>query len=498
LSSWRTPVGSTNPAYEQHDRGSARRRAAEAPSPAASHYGALGCALVRGTKPARQAGILGNRDFGDCYPRETPSGVTTVPRTSASVCVGTSLTLPEPEPPPRPLALRLLRTGLVVVAALGVLAGLGYGAVALVTPSQPPGSVPGRAAGAPATTAGPPPGIVFLDIDHLSMTGYRPRLTAALLPQDSYAFAPDPSGRVLVAASGRIVDPAVPASERNPTIDLPPGFRPVRQPWADGGRSLLLATVDRLVLWNRSTGALQSLGAGTGAAPFGGILETGAAADPSRAAAVVVVPGKQVFGSYGPVTASDRVEYRSVGGGTRVLLTAERFRSLVGLPRSSAVVLSANVSAHGHVAVSGSGLDARGNDTPSSVVVLRRDGRLAAVVRAAGGRSWFPESWSPGSPVLALGANVNDAGGNPTEVALYLLNLDRADHPTKVDLPLPPPNSDGRSFLGTVSWSPDGTSLVAGTDRAWFVVGFSPYAVSTFVDLRGNPVGWLRLPTGGR
>ncbi|MBA2465283.1 MAG: hypothetical protein H0V42_09960, partial [Nocardioidaceae bacterium] len=99
--------------------------------------------------------------------------------------MGTSLTLPEPEPPPRPLALRLLRTGLVVLAALGVLAGLGYGAVALVTPSQPPGSVPVRAAGlAAGPTSGPPPGIVFLDINHLSMTGYRPPLTTVLVPQD--------------------------------------------------------------------------------------------------------------------------------------------------------------------------------------------------------------------------------------------------------------------------------------------------------------------------
>ncbi|MGI8682315.1 MAG: hypothetical protein ACR2JO_09380 [Mycobacteriales bacterium] len=409
------------------------------------------------------------------------------------------MTLPDPEPPPRPARLRLLRTGGVVVVALGLLAGLGYGAVALVTPSQPPGSVPVRAAGlAAGPTFGPPPGIVFLDINHLSMTGYRPPLTTVLVPQDSYAFAPDPSGRLLASPSGHIVDPAVPATQRNPPIDLPAGFAAVRQPWADDGRSLLLATTDRLVLWNRSTGGLSPLGAGTGAAPFGGILDTGAAADPAHAAAVVVVPGPQVFGDSGPITTSDRVEYRRVGAGTRVLLTAARFRSLAGLPRSSAVVLSANVSANGYIAASGFAPDARGGNTPSSVVVLRTDGRVAAVVRSTEGRSWFVNSWSPAGPALALIASVNDAGGNLKEEALYLLDLDKAERPVKVDLPLPPPDSSGRTFLGTVSWSPDGSALVAGTDRAWFVVGFSPYAVSTFIDVRGNPVGWLRLPSGGR
>ena len=401
------------------------------------------------------------------------------------------------------MQLRLLRTGGVVVVALALLAGLGYGAVALVTPSQPPGSVPVRAAGlAAGPTSGPPPGIVFLDINHLSMTGYRPPLTTVLVPQDSYAFAPDPSGRLLASPSGHIVDPAVPATQRNPPIDLPAGFAAVRQPWADDGRSLLLATQVRLVLWNRSTGALQPLGFGTGTAPFGGILDTGEAADPSAAAAAVVTPGRMApsmdNGGFA-VPTSGRVEYRRAGGGVRTLLTPERFGQLVGLPPTDPVLLSVNVSGGGdYVAVSGSGLDPSGKSTASSVVVLHRDGRVAAVVRSAGGRSWLPQSWSPAVPALALSARVEDVGGNPTEEALYLLNLDQADHPTKVDLPLPPPDSDGRTFLGTVSWSPDGTSLVAGTDRAWFVVGFSPYAVSTFIDVRGNPVGWLRLPTGGR
>jgi hypothetical protein len=414
------------------------------------------------------------------------------------------LTLPEPEPPPRSLPLRLLRAGGVVVTALALLTGLGYGAVALVTPSQPPGSVPGRAAGAPATTAGPPPGIVFLDIDHLSMTGYRPRLTAALTPQDSYAFAPDPSGRVLVTASGQIVDPASSPASPKTSAALPAGFDRAVHPWADGGRSLLLVSLDRLVLWSRASGELRPLGAGSGERDYpaatGPVPRSDFAADPVRAAVVAVVPGKRVYGPYGPTSTTDRVEYRSLGERPRVLLTARRFRQLVGLPAKYDVALSVNVAGTGdYVAVSGSGFPqgVNGvNNTPSSVVVLHRDGRLAAVVRSTGGRSWFADAWSPTSPALALIEGVNDVGGNPTEESLYLLNFDRADHPTKVDLPLPPPGPGGRTFLGTVSWSPDGNQLVAGTTRAWFVVGFAPYAVSTFIDVPGNPVGWLRLPTG--
>ena len=408
------------------------------------------------------------------------------------------LTLPEPEPPRQSLPLRLLRTGGVVLTALALLTGLGYAAVALVTPSQPPGSVPVRSA-AGAAASGPPPGIVFLDVNHLSMTGYRPALTAALSPQESYTFAPDPSGRVLVTASGQIVDPAVPAAAPLTTTPFPSGFDRAVHSWADGGRSLLLVSPDRLVLWSRASRELRPLGAGSGERGYPVAPRSDFAADPVRAAAVAVVPGKVVFGSYGPFRPLDRVEYRSLGGRTRVLLTAQRFRQLVGLPRASDVVLSVNVSGNGeYVALSGSGLDPGGNNTPGSVVVLHRDGRLAAVVRSTGGRSWFADAWSPASPALALTARVNDVGGNPTEESLYLLDLDRSVQPTKVDLPLPPPDPGGATFLGTVSWSPDGNQLVAGTTRAWFVVGFAPYAVSTFISVPGNPVGWLRLPSDGR
>lgn len=393
----------------------------------------------------------------------------------------------------------------MVVTALALLTGLGYAAVALVTPSQPPGSVPVRSAAAAAAASGPPPGIVFLDINHLSMTGYRPPLTAALEPRESYSFAADPSGRVLVTASGQIVDPAVSAATSNPAAVFPAGFDRAVHPWADGGGSLLLVSPDRLVLWSRATGELRPLGAGSGERSYPAAPRSDFAADPVRAAAVAVVPGKQVFGTYGPygpASTTDRVEYRSLGERPRVLLTARRFRQLVGLPAKYDVALSVNVAGTGdYVAVSGSGFPqgVNGvNNTPSSVVVLHRDGRLAAVVRSTGGHSWFPAAWSPTSPALALTEHVVDVGGNLTEESLYLLNLDRGDHPTKVDLPLPPPDSSGRTSLGDVSWSPDGNQLVAGTNRAWFVVGFAPYAVSTFIGVRGNPVGWLRLPTGGR
>lgn len=412
------------------------------------------------------------------------------------------LSLPEPEPPAPPPALRLLRTGAVVGTALVLLGALSYGAVALVSPPQPPGSVPTRSAAAGATRSGPPPGIVFLDQTHLSMTGYRPPLTEALAPQDSYAFTPDPSGRLLASASGHIVDPAASVTHRNPRLDPPAGFTVVRLPWADGGRSLLLATADRLVLWNRDTGDLSPLGAGSGVTGFGGIPEISAAADPSSAAAAVVTPGRQApsadNGGF-PVTTSGRVEYRRVGGRpTKVLLTAERFRQLVGLPRSDAVTMSVVISADGgHIAVSGSGLDAQGNNSPSSVVVLRPDGRVTNVVRSTEGRSWFADSWSPASPTLALIATVNDAFGNLKDEALYLFDLNQAQRPVKVDLPLPPP-AEGRGFLGSPSWSPDGAALVAGSYRAWFVVRRSPFAVSTFLKVPGNPLAWLRLPPGQR
>lgn len=387
----------------------------------------------------------------------------------------------------------------MVVTALALLTGLGYAAVALVTPSQPPGSVPVRSTAAAAAASGPPPGIVFLDINHLSMTGYRPPLTAALEPRESYTFAADPSGRVLVTASGQIVDPAVSAATSNPAAVFPAGFDRAVHPWADGGRSLLLVSPDRLVLWSRATGELRPLGAGSGERRYPAGPQSDFAADPVRAAAVAVVPGKEVFHTNGPATTSRRVEYRTLGGGSRVLLTAERFRQLVGLPPGSDVALSVNVSGNGdYVAVSGSRPDPQGNSTPSSVVVLHRDGRVAAVVPSTGGHSWYAAAWSPASPALALTEYVNDVGGNPTEESLYLLNFDRSDHPTKVDLPLPPPDSSGRTSLGDVSWSPDGNQLVAGTNRAWFVVGFAPYALSTFIGVRGNPVGWLRLPAGGR
>lgn len=400
----------------------------------------------------------------------------------------------------------------MVVTALALLTGLGYVAVALVTPSQPPGSVPVRSTAAAAAASGPPPGIVFLDINHLSMTGYRPPLTAALTPQDSYTFAPNPSGRVLVTASGQIVDPAATPATPSTTAIFPAGFDRALHPWADGGRSLLLVSPDRLVLWSRATGELRPLGAGSGErsypAPGYPVPQSDFAADPVRAAAVAVVPGRQATGSDGfPITTSGRVDYRSLGGRTRVLLTPERFSQLVGLPPTYAVRLSVNVSGNGdYVAVSGSGIAPQGKiapgnvgtETPGSVVVLHRDGRVAAVVRSTGGHSWYADAWSPASPALALTEYVNDVGGNLTEESLYLLNFDRSDHPTKVDLPLPPPDSSGRTSLGDVSWSPDGNQLVAGTNRAWFVVGFAPYAVSTFIGVRGNPVGWLRLPTGGR
>ncbi|MGI8535362.1 MAG: hypothetical protein ACR2K2_02505, partial [Mycobacteriales bacterium] len=380
-----------------------------------------------------------------------------------------------------------------------LLTALSYGAVALVRPPQPPGSVPVRSVPGADTSSGPPPGIVYLGINHLAMTGYRPPLTPALEPRDMYAFAPDPAGRLLASASGHVIDPSVPATPGTSGVDPPAGYVAVRRPWADGGRSLLLATTDRLVLWNRSTGELSPLGTGTGVAGFGGILETNAAADPSRAAAVVVVPGKQVQDSNSyPVTTSALVEYRSVGGGTRVLLTAALFRQLVGLPTADDVTLSVVVSADGgRIAISGSGLDARGNSTPGAVVVLRPDGGVTHVVRSTEGRSWYADVWSPTSPVLALIATVNDALGNLKTEALYLLDLNRADRPMEVALPLPPP-TEGRGFLGSPSWSPDGGALVTGTDRAWYLVRFSPYAVSTFLQVPGNPVGWLRLPTGAR
>lgn len=353
------------------------------------------------------------------------------------------------EPPPRPVwrTLVMVTAGIVVVAAVGV--------VAVEHPW-------GEASGQRPVAAAPRPGLqgvggrlLVLDFTtgKLGYTtpsgGHFDPLTGATLIGDWALLSPDETAAVtsfgqVVRMDGGLVQ----------TLLLRPSgsWGPASRPWADHGQRLVLMTLGGGHADVRTVDlhGHQSRGLGGGAAD--------AVGDPARDGALVMVAGKSEvdMGSYSAMP-TIRLELRTPGH-REVLATVADLAREIGLPSLGPYQVSARFSPDGRfVAVSldqlgrgtsaGNGQVTLSQSAEHGMVVLRRNGDRVLSMRPKG-VAW--PVWSHNGRRLA----VIDSGGGVT-----VIDVSR-------------PRSDPRSIAvrgGSLSgclWSPGDDRLVCDDHRA--------------------------------
>lgn len=381
----------------------------------------------------------------------------------------------EPEPPPPSVRARLQRLG-AVVAVLAVVAA---GALLL-----------GRDRDAPVRpAAAAPASVVVLDGRSLARATETGRIGDVLgtdLDVDpvvvDLAVAPDGRRGVLtpgdaLSPGGLLLDltaagPAVPAAP----ADLLARSAVVAQPWADGGRSLLLSRPGGALALVDAQGRPTSLGSGTGAA-----------ADPTGPGAAVVVPGAALpaVERLAPASTAVRVELRRAGAPPAVLVTAAAFAAAVGLPAGPVVVDRLVVSPDGsRVLVSGWSASARVHPA-HGLLVVDRTGRQVAAVRSRTGTASNWAVWAPDGRSLALGTYRE----TPTEFAPdRLVELwDLAAPPRTVALP----GELAGAAQEPCVWAPGGGRLLCGDGRGWFDVDAAAGTATRVDGVTGRPVAWL-------
>jgi hypothetical protein len=402
----------------------------------------------------------------------------------------------EPEPPPVSFVRRLARVTAVLAAVAGV------GAAVTVAPTLGDDAVPRpEPTGAPAA----PGRVVVVDGMHLSITDSRGAVRGPLTDdlQIDPAFVdvvPDPAGKRAVTGAGPgfgettqlLVDLTRPMARAVPAVpaDLLQDGVLAAAPWADRGRSLVLASgpeLDRLGLVDVTTGRVTPVGRGTSAA-----------GDPTAAAVLAATGGRalpDVDGRHAGGTFA-RIERLQAGRRPVLLRTAQQLAADAGLPATEPLLVQRLVVSPdgGRIVL---GLDAagtrefpRGTNNPPRVrpagalVVLDRAGRVVAVRRSLDGHGLDWVRWSHDGR-LALGVSVETDTVNSADHVLTYWDL-RAP-PLEVRLPGAFPNT----LLTPCTWSPTGERLLCGDDRGWFDVEPRTNRVEVRRPVTGRPVVWL-------